>query len=118
MVCLVRIPAHGQQCNARRFPQQKQLLCAGDCYMATTGLLAEADDHAVQIIEFARAAQQVAGQVLTPLGDPVRLRVGIHSGRVISGIVGTLRTRYCLFGGGRDVYTPHALEGEAGPLMM
>jgi class 3 adenylate cyclase len=67
--------------------------------MATAGLLTETEDHALQLVQFARAAQHIAGQVLTPLGDPIHLRVGIHSGRVMSGIVGTLRSRYCLFGG-------------------
>jgi class 3 adenylate cyclase len=67
--------------------------------MATTGLLFETDQHAEQLVEFAEAMIQAAAQVRTPLGNPVSMRVGIHSGRVMSGIVGTLRSRYCLFGG-------------------
>jgi hypothetical protein len=67
--------------------------------MATTGLLVETDDHAKQLVGFAKAMIAAAALVRTPLGGPVRIRVGIHSGRVMSGIVGTLRSRYCLFGG-------------------
>jgi class 3 adenylate cyclase len=67
--------------------------------MATSGLLVETDKHAAQLVAFGRAIVSAATAVLTPLGDPVRIRVGIHSGRVMSGIVGTLRSRYCLFGG-------------------
>jgi hypothetical protein len=67
--------------------------------MAATGLLFETDQHAEQLVAFAEALVEAAGQVRTPLGNPVSMRVGIHSGRVMSGIVGTLRSRYCLFGG-------------------
>ncbi len=67
--------------------------------MATTGLLVETEDHAQHLVKFGRAMVQAARSVLTPLGQPVSIRVGIHSGRVMSGIVGTLRSRYCLFGG-------------------
>jgi hypothetical protein len=67
--------------------------------MASTGLLTETDDHAQHLVEFAKAIVRESGRVQTPMGDPIRIRVGIHSGRAMSGIIGTLRSRYCLFGG-------------------
>ena len=32
------------------------------------------------------------------VGEPLRLRIGIHTGSCTSGVVGTLTPRYCLFG--------------------
>ena len=71
----------------------------GDCYMAVTGLLVETPAHAEQLCEFGKSMLAAAAGVRNPLGGTVRIRVGIHSGPVMSGIVGSIRARYGLFGG-------------------
>lgn len=41
-------------------------------------------------------------QVCDPAtGEPLRIRIGVNSGRVMSGIVGTVRKKYCVFGDGK-----------------
>ncbi|KAG2450447.1 hypothetical protein HYH02_004949 [Chlamydomonas schloesseri] len=71
----------------------------GDCWMGATGLLAEDPRHASALVAFASDMFQAAASVRDPsTGKGVRIRVGIHSGRVMSGIVGSIRARYCLFG--------------------
>jgi class 3 adenylate cyclase len=70
----------------------------GDCYMACSGLLVDNPDHAQHMVQFAKAMLGAAASVRNPLGGSVHIRVGVHSGRVMSGIVGSIRARYCLFG--------------------
>lgn len=56
----------------------------GDCYLACTGLLVESDDHAEQLLRFAKAILVASRAVRNPAtGGDVQLRVGIHSGRVM-----------------------------------
>ncbi len=78
-------------------------LCAvetiGDCWMGATGLMAEDPRHASAMVAFGRDMFRAAASVRNPItGGGVQIRVGIHSGRVMSGIVGSIRARYCLFG--------------------
>ncbi|GFR47149.1 hypothetical protein Agub_g8840 [Astrephomene gubernaculifera] len=71
----------------------------GDCWMGATGLLVEDPRHASALLAFGRDMFRAAATVRDPsTGKGVQIRVGIHSGRVMSGIVGSIRARYCLFG--------------------
>jgi class 3 adenylate cyclase len=72
----------------------------GDCYVACTGLLAESDGHAQEMVAFAQDLLAAEAAVRNPLGGSVRIRVGVHSGRAMSGIVGSIRARWAGGGGG------------------
>lgn len=74
----------------------------GDAYMAVTNLTKDQPDHCKRITEFAIDAIRVANQTLIDEDNPnmgfVNIRVGFHSGSVVSNVVGTRNPRYCLFG--------------------
>jgi len=74
----------------------------GDAYMAVTNLTTAQSDHCKRITEFAIDAIRVANQTLVDEENPsmgfVNIRVGFHSGSVVSNVVGTRNPRYCLFG--------------------
>ena len=62
----------------------------------------QADSHAKRIAEFAMDAVEAAGKVMIDEDDPsagsVHIRVGFHSGAVVSNVIGSLNPRYGLFG--------------------
>ena len=54
----------------------------------------------MQLLAFAKAMSAAAANVIDPLGSRVQMRLGIHTGSVMSGVVGRKCPRFCLFGGG------------------
>jgi class 3 adenylate cyclase len=69
----------------------------GDCYFACTGVLNERIDSARNMCEFALAMLHATQHLKTPDQHPIQLRVGIHTGFVIAGVVGRKMPRYHLF---------------------
>jgi class 3 adenylate cyclase len=58
------------------------------------------------VLAFARDMVKVASSVAMPhTGEPVRIRIGIHTGPVMSGVVGSKLPKFGLFG---DRWVPAA----------
>ena len=77
--------------------QVEKVKTVGDAYMAAAGLTESVDDPAC-IIEFALDLQEAVKGKSWPTGEPVRFRVGIHSGPAVAGVIGHERLIYDLWG--------------------
>eukprot|EP00045_Choanoeca_perplexa_P006489 m.55473 g.55473 ORF g.55473 m.55473 type:complete len:336 (-) comp13653_c0_seq5:497-1504(-) len=71
----------------------------GDAYMVASGLPVPTPHYADNLAGFAIEMVACAEEVPSPLdGEPLRIRVGMHTGPCMAGVVGRKRPRYCLFG--------------------
>jgi adenylate cyclase len=70
----------------------------GDAYMVVGGLPDPRPDHADAVAEMALAMRaEVAGRA-DPSGQPLAVRIGIDTGPVVAGVIGTSRFSYDLWG--------------------
>jgi class 3 adenylate cyclase len=70
----------------------------GDAYMAAAGLPEACPDHAQRAIRAALAMQAAIDQRNTDAAIKWRMRVGLHSGPVVAGVVGKRKFTFDVFG--------------------
>nr|XP_061787653.1 guanylate cyclase 2G-like [Nerophis lumbriciformis] len=91
----------------------------GDAYMVASGLpISNGLQHAVEIctmaLHFLSAIKRF--RIRHMPSESLAIRIGIHSGPVVAGVVGSTMPRYCLFGD--TVNTASRLESNSLPLKI
>lgn len=70
----------------------------GDCYMAVGGIPEPRDDHAERVAGAALDMLPALSNLGTRLDLPLSVRIGLHSGDVVAGVIGRQKFIYDLWG--------------------
>ena len=92
----------------------------GDAYMVAAGLPIPRTDHAQAIADMALAMQET---ILIPSTDPnvrdkLQIRIGINTGKVVAGVIGTHKFIYDLWGDTVNVSSRMESSGEPGRIQV
>jgi class 3 adenylate cyclase len=84
----------------------------GDAYMAVCGLPKEVPDHAQRVVKAALEIQEFISRA----DSPFRIKIGIHSGPVVAGIVGVKKYAYDIWGDTVNTAARMEQNSEAGKI--
>jgi phospholipid-transporting ATPase len=90
----------------------------GKTYMACAGLHGTRKDHAHAVAEMAEEMIALMKRCVDKNGQPIEVRIGIHTGKVLSGVVGLKRPQYSLFGDTVNTSSRIQSTGEAGKIHL
>ena len=76
----------------------KKIKTIGDAYMAVAGLPEHRSDHAPAAARMARGMLDAIARLAADTGEPLALRIGLHSGPVVAGVIGRTKFSYDLWG--------------------
>ena len=83
----------------------------GDAYMVAGGLPQPRPDHAQAVAELALDMREEVARRADPSGQPLAVRIGIDTGPVVAGVLGTSKFSYDLWGDTASRMESHGLPG-------
>lgn len=90
----------------------------GDAYMVAGGLPVPRPDHAEAIANMALDMQEAIADFKTDKGEPFQIRIGINTGPVVAGVIGTKKFSYDLWGDTVNVASRMESQGLPGCIQV
>lgn len=90
----------------------------GDGYMVMGGAPLARDDHAIVIAQLALEMLQAVKEFNAQAGKSVQLRIGISSGHVVAGVIGTSKFAYDIWGDPVNMASRMEKTGIAGQIQV
>ncbi len=96
----------------------EKIKTVGDAYMVVGGLPEPRRDHAEAVFRMALDMQKEIERFTWPTGEPLLLRVGINTGPVVAGVIGTRKFAYDLWGDTVNVASRMESHGTPGAIQI
>jgi class 3 adenylate cyclase len=90
----------------------------GDCYMIVGGLPEPRSDHAEAVADMALAMLEAVHAMREQVGESIDVRIGLHTGPVVAGVIGKRKFIYDVWGDTVNVASRMESHGVPGAIQL